>query len=43
MVPDPGLVQAHIHSCEDILLAEQGLWSEQTPRAVKEPEPAPEP
>ena len=43
VVPDPLGVQTHISRCEDVVLAEHGLWSEQTPRAAREVPIAPSP
>lgn len=36
LVPDHARVDSHISRCEDIVLAEHGLWSEQTPRTARE-------
>jgi hypothetical protein len=38
---DPALAAQYIGECEDVLLAEHGAWTSQTPRGAREPSPGP--
>ena len=38
---DPPIAASYVGQCEDILLAEHGAWTSQTPRGVREPSPGP--
>ena len=41
-VVDPPLAAAYVGQCEDVLLAEHGAWTTQTPRGAREPYPGPQ-
>jgi len=38
---DPALAADFVGQCEDVLLAEHGAWTTQTPRGAREPSPGP--
>lgn len=40
---DPALAAQYIAQCENVILAEHGAWTTQTPRGAREPPPGPKP